>query len=355
LQMPVIKAMFAEPALLTDDSHVVRRTIDRLAEFAIAQPELMRPGTSSYESLASIIGELAGQEKYDAAAFAAVAEKIDALFAYHEEAAAGNDPKAQMLIEIELMESAINSASHAIESRLNSGGTGAEDPEYLCTFARAIWKEVLFSDMLNGGPQGELWRRDIDTLDLMLRTVRPQNTTAERAELMRRLPDLQSRLDEGAKSVRADPAYLAEFMAQLRATHSFSLSGALWRADKLPRSKAAVDRAKVDLAATQQLRITGQFTALPHLMRGHWIEFADSDGDRGGRPRRARLNWMSPIGAVCLFKDYLAGETFTIELKDLDQQLRQHQARQVESLGISRHAIDYAIKNLGAASASGDS
>ncbi|MEP7157231.1 MAG: DUF1631 family protein [Betaproteobacteria bacterium] len=350
LQMPAIRATFAEPALLTDDRHVVRRTIDRLTEFAIAQPELMQPGTSSHESLSLILGELAAQEKYDAATFATVADKIDALFAYHEETAAENDPKAQMLIEIELMESAINSASYAIESRLNGGSTSVDDPEYLCTFARAVWKEVLFSDMLNGGAQGDLWRRDIETLELLLRTVRPQDTKAEQAELTRRLPDLHSRLDEGAKSVHADPAYFAEFMTQLHATHSFSLTGALWRpAGQTPRKPA------IDLAATQQLKITGQFTALPHLMRGHWIEFIDDvAGELEGRARRARLNWMSPIGAVCLFKDYLADETFTIDLKDLDEQIRGKRASLVASLGISAHAIDYAIRNLGVTAGSAE-
>lgn len=338
LQMPVIKAMFAEPVLLTDDHHVVRKTLDRLAEFAIAQPDLLRPGTSSHESLATIIGELAANIEYDAAAFAKIAEKIDMLFAYHEEAAAESDPKAQMMLEIELMESAINSAHHAIESRLQPPPTGG-DPEFICTFARVIWKEVLFSDMLNGGAQGELWRLDIETLEVLLSSVRPQDTTAERAELVRRLPALQSRLDEAAASVQVDPAYLAQFNAQLRDVHSTTLSGVLRRPDTAPAPPP-----RVDLTATMKLKITGEFTALPHLMRGQWIEFEDEDTHH---LRRARLNWMSPISAVCLFKDYLENETFTIELKSLDEQIRKKQARQVESLGISRHAIDYAIQHLG--------
>jgi len=56
---------------------------------------------------------------------------------------------------------------------------------------------------------------------------------------------------------------------------------------------------------------------------------------------------MSPIGAVCLFKDYLENATFTLELSDLDEQLNRKLARLVESLGVSRHAIEYAIQNMG--------
>jgi len=336
LQTPTINAAIAAPELLSDDTHPARQVIDRLSEFAIAQPELLRPGTSSYESLATAIDGL--PVVYDVAAFASIADKIDRLFAYHEDATAEQDPKAIMLVEIELVESAINSATHAIESRLNQG---VEDPEFVCKFVRVVWKEVLFGDMLNGGATGDFWRRDISTLESLLRSVRAQHTIEERAELLRNLPLLQSRLDEGAKSVDADPAYVEASLAQLRATHTRSLSGALRGGNVLART----DRfASPGFSSNSPLKATGHFSAMPHLVRGRWVEFTD---EASGKRRRARLNWMSPIGAVCLFKDYLENATFTLELSDLDEQLNRKLARLVESLGVSRHAIEYAIQNMG--------
>ena len=56
---------------------------------------------------------------------------------------------------------------------------------------------------------------------------------------------------------------------------------------------------------------------------------------------------MSPIGSVCLFKDYLENDTFTLELSDLNEQLNQKRARLVACLGVSRHAIEFASQNLG--------
>jgi hypothetical protein len=336
LQAPTIKAAIAAPEMLSDDTHPARQAIDRLTEFAIAQPALLRPGTRSYESLAAAIGSL--PEAYDAAAFAAIADKIDKLFAYHEETAAEQDPKATMLVEIELVESAINSATHAIESRLNDGLEGAE---FVCTFARAVWKDVLFGDMLNGGANGDFWRRDISTLDALLRFARAQPSSEERVELLRNLPLLQGRLDEGAKSVDADPAYVAAFLAQLRTTHTNTQSGVLHGATELART----DRfAASGFGLNSPLKSTGQFSAMPHLVRGRWVEFTD---EASGKRRRARLNWMSPMSSVCLFKDYLENDTFTLELSELNEQLNQKQARLVASLGVSRHAIDYATQNLG--------
>jgi hypothetical protein len=336
LQLPTIHAAIAAPYLLTDEGHAVRTAVDRLIEFAIAQPALLHPGTTSYESLASIIRRLPAE--YDALAFAMVAEKIDTLFSYHEDTAAEQDPKAKMLVEIELVESAINSANHAIESRLNQR---AEDPEFICTFVRVVWKEVLFGDMLNGGAEGDLWRRDISTLESLLRSVRPQDTAEERAALLRNLPLLQGHLDEGAKSVGADAEYVASFLAQLRAIHTRTLSGTLRRSDADVRTGSY---ATVVQGNSSQLEATGHFSAMPHLVRGRWIEFND---EAHGKRRRARLNWMSPIGAVCLFKDYLENDTFTLELKDLNDQLNRKTARLVESLGVSRHAIEFAIRNIG--------
>ncbi|MEO8384337.1 MAG: DUF1631 family protein, partial [Betaproteobacteria bacterium] len=284
LQTPLINAAIAAPQLLSDTTHPARQAVDRLCEFAIAQPELLRPGTTSYESLAAIIDGL--PVEYDAAAFASVADKIDRLFAFHEDTNAEQDPKATMLVEIELVESAINSATHAIESRLNQG---LDDAKFVCNFVRVVWKEVLFGDMLNGGANGDLWRRDIGTLDSLLRSVRAQESSEERAELLRNLPLLQGRLDEGAKSVGADPAYVETFLAQLLATHAKSLSGTLRGVDVLART----DRfAATGFGSNDQLKTTSNFSAMPHLIRGRWVEFSD---EASGKRRRARLNWMSPI------------------------------------------------------------
>ena len=56
---------------------------------------------------------------------------------------------------------------------------------------------------------------------------------------------------------------------------------------------------------------------------------------------------MSPIGSVCLFGDYLENDTVLLEFSDLNEQLNLNRARPVASLGVSRHAIEYASQNLG--------
>lgn len=350
MQLPVLKAAFEHPAILTDAEHPVRRAIDRLVEFAIAQPALMTPGTSTYESLSHVMDKLAANDTDDADAFAEAAERIDMFFAYHEESAAERDPKAVMLLEIDIWQGAINSANHAIDARL-----APNDPDFIAAFARVIWREVLMSDMLNGGAHGDFWRRDIETLELLLQSVRPQTTLEARAELIRRLPALHSRLDEGAKSVNADPAYLANFTAALRDTQGAALSAALKRpAETAPPPATMTEKSadestdKSPLATTLRLpglQETAKFATMPHLVRGRWIEFIAEDGKRS----RARLNWMSPVSAVCLFRDYLENDSFTIEFAELGKALEEKRARVVESLGVSRHAIDFAIRHLGLA------
>ena len=97
-------------------------------------------------------------------------------------------------------------------------------------------KVALFGDMLNGGATGESWRRDISALDSLLHSVRAQQSIEERAELLRNLPLLQSRPDDGAKSVDADPAYVETYLTRLRNTHAKSLSGVLRGGNVLART-----------------------------------------------------------------------------------------------------------------------
>ena len=328
LQSSVIRASFAEPQLLTDAAHPVRVSLDRLTEFAIAQPRAMQPGQAIYESIAVIIDCVAGEAEYDSVAYASVADNISELFAYEEETAAAGDTKAAMMMEIEITEIAINAATRAIEVRLEHDES---TPEFVATFVRVIWKDVLFQDVINGGGKGELWLRDIETLDTLLKSIHAQESVGARSEMLRRLPVLMGNLEEGAQSVGCDPAYLTAFVSQLRELHT-----AAWNA---PFETAGPPLAHTgdDAAASTP----------PGLRRGEWVEFSAD----GGKTRRARLNWLSPIGGNYLFKDYLKNETFTVDLKELNQQLSSGRAQLVRSLGISRHAIEYAIKHLGDADA----
>lgn len=324
LEASVVKAAFADPQLLSDAAHPVRATLDRLSEFAIAQPQLLQRGKSGYGSLAVVIDGVARMPEYDRNAYAALAVSISALFANEEETAAASDEKAVMMVEIEITESAINAATEAIEARLDRG---VAVPEFIATFIRVIWKEVLFHDVLNGGVTGDLWLRDIDTLDTLLKSIRAQESATARSEMLRRLPVLVASLDEGAQSVRCDAGYLESFMTQLREIHSAA-------------SNAPFQRANPPLPGTKEsatMRLDAQ------LRRGQWVQFRMADSIKS---RRARLNWVSPSGSNCLFKDYLQNESFTVELKELHQQLDSRDARLVGSLGLSRHAIEFAIQHL---------
>jgi len=160
---------------------------------------------------------------------------------------------------------------------------------------------------------------------------------------VQRLPALQDALEERARSVNTDPAYLVDFMKDLRER--------LARVPAAPLKAVTADASADPLLATTmwlpRSQDGGPTSAMPHLVRGRWVEFIDDNGRRS----RARLNWISPVGGVCLFKDYLDNATFTIALADLNRQLDDGRARIVESLGISRHAIEYAIRHLGLADA----
>lgn len=324
VEASVVKAAFAEPRLLRDAAHPVRATLDRLSEFAIAQPQLLQRGHPSYASLAVVLDGVSLMPEYDRQAYAAVADNISALFANEEETAAAGDEKALMMMEIEVTENAINAATEAIEARLDRG---VAVPEFVATFVRVIWKEVLFHDVLNGGVTGDLWLRDVGTLDTLLKSIRGQESAAARGDMLRRLPVLVGSLDEGAQSVRCDAAYLENFMTQLREIHS--------AASNAPFQRASPPLARTADSAT--LRLNAQ------LRRGQWVEFRIADGQK---LRRARLNWVSPSGSNGLFKDYLQNESFTVELKALHQQLDSKDARLVGSLGLSRHAIVFAIQHL---------
>jgi hypothetical protein len=344
LQIPVLKLAMQDQSVFTNSMHPVRGLIDCIAEFSIAQPDLLSRDPECVQSIADIVENVIREHPADPLAFEKGFQRLTVLFAHHEDDAAQHDDLIRGLQEGESSDAANAAAAAAITKRLANGGYPAE----LTTFVETCWKDVLARAWRNGGMEGEAWQRESRTLDDLLWSVAPLRSRDDHDRLMDLLPTLLTRLDEGIAQVDHDPALKEKFFDELcnehmriMRVHDASDSAKEHGPDSAhPAPQEQAPAPSSDAETTVVSPVAGLIRE--GLYRGCWVEFVETDGTK----RRCRLNWLSATSGACVFKDYERNTSFAIERDDLKSRLLAKTALLVEGCGLARATIEEAIKDV---------
>ena len=334
LQIPVLKTALDDRSLFTNPRHPVRGIIDCVAGFGAAKLE---SGTV-VASIAAIVEDVVREHSSNPLAFDQAFDRLTALFAHHEDDSAERDSVVQLLRDAETSQAAHTAAAAAVAARF----AGLTLTIGLTAFVETCWKDLLARSWRAASGPGDAWERDLQTLDDLLWSVTPMRSRADRERLMRLLPSLLGRIDDGIAVVGLDPVLEETFFEELCTQHMHIVRASVSLDDAADASSGpeAPQRAASDPEATIVLPSTA--LANEGLYRGSWVEFTASDGDR----RRCRLTWLSSSSGVCVFKDYDAGTSFAIDLDDLKSRFAARTAALVEGYGLARAAIDGAIRDV---------
>ncbi len=344
LQMPVLKLAMQDQSVFTNPMHPVRGLIDCIAEFSIAQPDLLSADPACLQSIADIVESVIREHPANPLAFERAFERLTALFAHHEDDAVEHDDLIRGLQEGESTDAANAAASAAIAKRLANGGY----PAGLTTFVETCWKDVLARAWSNGGMEGEAWQRESRTLDDLLWSVAPLRSRDDHDRLMDLLPTLLTRLDEGIAQVAHDPALKEKFFDELCNEHMRIMrvhDAAASAKEHGPNSAQPETQEQAPAPSSDaETTVVSPVASLIRegLYRGCWVEFTEADGTK----RRCRLNWLSATSGACVFKDYEKNASFAIERDDLRSRLLAKTASLVEGCGLARATIEEAIKDV---------
>ena len=344
LQIPVLKLAMQDQSMFTNSMHPVRGLIDCIAEFAIAQPDLLSGDPSCLQSIANIVENVIYEHPANPLAFEQAFERLTALFAHHEDAAAEQDDLIRGLQEGESIDAANATAAVAIAKRLAI----ADYPAGLTTFVGTCWKDVMARAWREGGSEGEVWQRELGTLDDLLWSAAPLRSREDHDRLMKLLPSLLARLDEGIAQVDHDLALKETFFDELCNLHmrimrvhdaAGSAKGHGSDSDHpVPQEEAPAPSSDAETTVASPAASLSR----EGLYRGCWVEFVETDGNK----RRCRLNWLSATSGACVFKDYEKNTSFAIERDDLKSRLLAKTALLVEGCGLARATIEEAIKDV---------
>ena len=221
-----------------------------------------------------------------------------------------------------------------VERQLQSGGA----PEEIRGFLIQHWSRLMTDIFLAKGNQDPDWQAGWDTMNALLWSLCPKHGHKETTHMLRALPSILDRLQEGCEALGvpvAERNALFERLAMLHAAivreglqnDQAGVTNAGWQIDGDALEGTGADLSKFGPAARGDVVSFGQMddvgkTALPELKAGTRISLRV-----GAEDRLMLVNWVSPLRGMYLFTNERGLDAMTLTRARLEAKFRDGEAK----------------------------
>jgi hypothetical protein len=175
-------------------------------------------------------------------------------------------------------------------------------PEAIESFLIQHWSRLLRDIYLSRGDDHPDWQAGWDTVDALLWSLTPLKTRQETERLLRLLPILRGRLEEGCAALGLPAAERDALLGLLAQQHAAAArAGSASLGDRATEDQGSPSRSAVAGAPPPGAQAKPGLPSrdrLEELRPGDWLTFRCAEGDK-----RLCLQWISATGAMFLFAD----------------------------------------------------
>src|SRR5687768_15892286 len=217
LQIPILKIAIADKAIFSKKDHPARVLLDILGDFAGRLPQDFDKDHRTYPRLDQILHELIEGFEEKVEIFVAANEKLRALVAEvdaHE--ARETEAAAKHVDKRERLALARKDAEDEIRKRYEEGKTQRPVLDFLVT----LWVKHLLIVHLQNSPESDVWKSALETMDVLIWSVKPKTDPVERKKLATNVPTLLKRINAGCNAAGVDEAARTAFFTQLMNMHT---------------------------------------------------------------------------------------------------------------------------------------
>ncbi len=217
LQIPILKIAIADKAIFSKKDHPARVLLDILGDFAGRLPQDFGKDHAAYPRLDKILHDLIEGFEEKVEIFVAANEKLRALVAEEEaRAAKETEAAAKHVDKRERLALARKDAEDEIRKRYEEGKTQRPVLDFLVT----LWVKHLLITHLQAGRESDAWKGAVETMDVLIWSVKPKTDPVERKKLATNVPTLLKRLTVGCDAAGVDVTARTAFFAQLMNMHT---------------------------------------------------------------------------------------------------------------------------------------
>ncbi len=221
LQIPVLKAAMLDQAFFSKKSHPTRRLLNVMAEAANSWDEDISHDSPLYQKIEKIVQRINAEFEDKIEVFEQCVEDFESFMAERESA---SDALVEVSIDmIEARERAqivVEDAQSAAEDAVRARASDSEVPDTVRLFLCQEWIPPLRDAYLSGGGESQAWLAAVGLMDDLIWSVRPKLTRESRQYMVKTLPGLLRRLQEGMKQADISQQRREQFMSQLVQCHA---------------------------------------------------------------------------------------------------------------------------------------
>lgn len=217
LQIPILKVAIVDKSFFARKFHPARKLLNTIAGAAIGWSEKDNHNDTLYEKIEAIVHCVLSEFDDDPSIFSLLLQDFEHYLSQQEHLSEASSLKSAEIVESrERLQAARNAAQNEVARRVS----GDDVPEVIGDFLNTYWKELLIVSCVDGGEQGDEWKRHVKTMDDLVWSVTPKRTPKERFKLVGLLPGLVKRLNEGMMSASMDLRMRDRFIAELADYHA---------------------------------------------------------------------------------------------------------------------------------------
>jgi hypothetical protein len=403
LQIPVLKVAIMDKTFFSLKTHPARQLLDVLAEASVCFAGQASKEDPLYQQIETVVSRIHDEFSTDVTLFSEMLAEFEAFMVARESVSADRaEQSARAVHESEKREMARMIAIDETDRRANE----SQLPTAVSAMLRGPWARVLERVYVRDGGRTENFAEFLEAADDLIWSVTPKLDQEQRQRLVRMLPALLKRLQDGMEIAAVEQQERERFFAALVDCHAAAVKAGLRGESVTPLIRSSVSTAETaplfeklideEKARETELKNSNrsgiariQFTdtgveieeivaasinasskadiaenamddsitsdansfdlvqPMPALKRGAWLEFIQA----GGSKIRAKLTWVSPLKGVYLFTNPGASEALSITPDVLEAQFKRGQARLIEESSLIDRAVDSLVHSLAGASA----
>jgi len=223
LQIPVLKAVLLDKTFFSKKAHPVRKLLDTLSQAAIG---LDMDNDESVQNdfcmkAEEIVQRIVMEFDDDLTLFTTALSDLEAFLKVSEEKIQQQlEETSRLTQEKECLAYASKQAEDEIKNHL----ADLQINEAVSTFLNEHWHALLVTTLMRDDQSTEAWQTQLDTMNLLIWSVRPKRTSAERRALVAKLPELLEQLQQGMDLLSIPQEDRDHFLGKLANCHSEAVS-----------------------------------------------------------------------------------------------------------------------------------
>lgn len=221
LQIPILKVAILDNSFLGAKTHPARKLLDSLGAIAVSLDGDLDESSPLYAQIQRVVQELVDSFHDGMEIFERLHEELERFVAWQNQPAEEQGKLVAKRIEYrERLALAKAVAQQEILRRAKSGGI----PPAVLRFLSEHWIKVMLLAHATRGETSGAWNKAVATMDLLIWSVRPKHSLAERRTLAAVLPRLLRRLNIGMRNLAIEDDDRRRFFGELMRCHTNAMN-----------------------------------------------------------------------------------------------------------------------------------